>query len=1148
MKQPTLSLFYKLFLWLVGITTAAMVLFGYIHIVDSRGNVESDMRNQAKSSLASAMAYFGQAYTLPIQGTETLLAGVSKLDDMLRDSGDMAHLLKPDIERQFIKFSDLHPDMFLSIRFFDKEGTERVSIGQNRRLKHQYNLHQPSGGNIFYQKAASLFNRLKRENRPGLLFEGPFAYQDGRQTLLVGVVKQDPDTGGFHGVFLMHADLTGYLDHLSNTMVFGKKFLLSASHDGRPVTALHDPPPRLDNEDWIVVTDHVSLGAGHHPLLDVTVRIPLDVFNQLVQDDMGALVMAGCISLACIALVSLLVSRNFTRPIVVLQRAMVAVGSGELGKTVVVERGDEIGQLAESFNQMMKRLHHQNKIMEKQAQVVERKVEELSQANRYKSEFLANMSHEIRTPMNAIIGLTDLALYLEMSPRLRDYLIKISHASHSLLRIINDILDFSKVEAGKITLESTDFDLGRVLENLADLFRSKTAEKNLELAMGIDPACPAALHGDPLRLEQVLMNLISNALKFTEQGGVRVWVTCEQKPAGLPAEPEPSPTDGRVVLTFLVQDSGIGLSQEQSDRLFKPFSQADSSTTRQYGGTGLGLSICKRLVELMGGRIWVESRPGHGSLFAFTALFGHRAVPEQLRMDLPPSLGGLPVLVVDDNAIAREILDVTLRSFTFAPVAVASGGEAMTEMRRAVESGTPYPLVLLDYRMPDMDGIETAQRMSALCTQPASPASVPKMVLLSAFGREEELASRANQAGIVAFLSKPVTRSRLFDTIMEALGQKMAHVHQSGVQEIDHRAIADQIGGARVLLVEDNPINQQVAREMLEQVGMRVSVAVNGLEATRMVLESPFDLLFMDIQMPVMDGHTAARRIRENPRFASLPMIAMTAHAMDGDRQRSLEAGMNDHVSKPIDRKRLYAVLLQWIAPGERSREAPVAEKMPTEADGWRMPMGLPGIDVTAGLDRLCNNHTLYRSLLQEFDQDYRHAVETLRVLWAGKRQDDILAAVSLAHAIKGIAGNLGARTLYEAARDLEQCLKRDEREQCAEWLDRLERALAVVLESIASMAEKAAPEAEEGGAPADASINREEVSDTIHKMFSLLKQRDVEAEEHVESLEKLLRGTHMNQELASLAEQIRQFDFDAARSTLSTMAHSLNLPWDGSA
>ncbi|MEO5339125.1 MAG: HAMP domain-containing protein [Magnetococcus sp. MYC-9] len=372
MRQPILSLFHKLFFWFVGISTATVFLFGYIHTIDSRGNIESDIRIQAISSLSMAIAYFGQSYLIPIQGTETLLAGTSKLDDMLRASGDMADLLKPDIERQFMKFAGIHPGIFLSIRFFDKDGMEMVSASQNMRLKNKHNLNRSPARDIFYQKAEDVFKRLKTEGKKDLLFTEPFAYQNGRQTLIAGVVKQDPDTGGFHGAFLMHVDLTGYLEYLSNTMVFGKKFLLSASHDGQSImvhdSGLHDPSSRVGNDESIVITDHVLLGARGTPLLDVTVKIPSDAFFKLIQDDLGPLVMAGSISLILITIVSLFVSRLLTRPIVALRKAMADVGNGKLDVFIAVESRDEIGQLAGEFNKMIRHIHYQNKIMEKSGQ------------------------------------------------------------------------------------------------------------------------------------------------------------------------------------------------------------------------------------------------------------------------------------------------------------------------------------------------------------------------------------------------------------------------------------------------------------------------------------------------------------------------------------------------------------------------------------------------------------------------------------------------------------------------------------------------------------------------------------------------------------------------------------------------------------
>lgn len=782
-------------------------------------------------------------------------------------------------------------------------------------------------------------------------------------------------------------------------------------------------------------------------------------------------------------------------------------------------------------------LRHLTLVTVQEATLALQEAKEMAEeTSRIKSEFFANMSHEIRTPMNAIIGIADLALQMEMAPRLRDYLGKIAHASHSLLRIINDVLDFSKAEAGKITLESTCFDLGHVLENLADLFRDQVEKKNLELVIGVDPACPTALHGDALRLEQVLVNLISNALKFTQQGGVRLWVTGEQKGSGTVTEPVSRSTGDRVVLTFLVQDSGIGLSQAQVSKLFQPFSQADSSTTRQYGGTGLGLSICKRLVELMEGRIWVESSLGQGSLFAFTASFSPDSVSDQVCVDVPPSLGGLPVLVVDDNEMAREALDITLRSLSFEPMLVASGAEAMAEMARAVESGTPYALVLLDHGMPGMDGIETAHKMTAFCAQCVPRCCVPEMILLSPSGREQDLLARANDAGIGAFLSKPVTRFRLFDTMMAVLGQNVVRSHRSGVQEIDPRMVADKIGGAQVLLVEDNAINQQVAHEMLEHVGLMVTLANNGLEATRMVLDVPFDMVFMDVQMPVMDGYAATRTIREDARFAHLPIIAMTAHAMDGDRQRSLDAGMNDHITKPIDRKQLHAALLQWIKPGDRSHQArhSVVEQRPTKMGAMqKVPLEMPGVDVVAGLERLGGNHRLFRSLLLQSEGNFSTIVGKLRQAFQGKRQDDLLLARKLAHTLKGVAGNISAVSVHKAASALEQAILADQKERYPELLDHLEALLTPLLEGIRMLEEDEGSEP-----PPTVAVSADPVRTRalLTLLATQLQHGNTESEACFSDLKPYLQESTVAQDVALLEAAIERFDFPAAQTILATI------------
>ncbi|MEO5350394.1 MAG: response regulator [Magnetococcus sp. YQC-3] len=791
-------------------------------------------------------------------------------------------------------------------------------------------------------------------------------------------------------------------------------------------------------------------------------------------------------------------------------------------------RGEVFGVLGvyEDITEFKQNEQRLNLAMEK----LQHAMQQTETASRFKSEFLANMSHEIRTPMNAIIGLADLALHMPMPPKLHDYLTKIANASNSLLRIINDILDFSKVEAGKIALESADFELGRVCENLADLFRDEADKKNLELVMGMDPACPTLLRGDSLRLEQVLMNLIGNALKFTERGTVRLWVSVERTPLAATSAPGLNVNDDTVVLVFTVQDSGIGLSQTQREGLFTPFSQADSSTTRQYGGTGLGLSICKRLVELMGGRIWVESEPGSGSLFGFTAVFAKCPQSEQSCMVAPLSLAGLPVLVVEDNPIVREMFAVTLRSFTLQPVAVASGAEAVVEVARAVAAGTPYPLVLLDYRMPGINGIETAQQITDYSARLEVELSVPKMILLTAVAQEEDLELQANLAGIGAFLNKPVTRSRLFDSIMGVLGEEFAREPRLQGDGIDHQAVFELIGGAHILLVEDNPINQQVAREMLEQVGMRVTVANNGLEATRKVLDASFDLVFMDVQMPVMDGYAATRQIRGDARLAKLPIIAMTAHALEGDRQKSLSLGMNGHVTKPVDRKQLYAALLQWIAPGARSTldSVPLLLEAVEDADNWEIPKVLPGIDVAAGLERLGGNHRLFRSLLLESGRDFASVADRIRKALTGRRQDDLQSARSLVHTLKGVAGNISAVELHRVAAALDQAIRNDQKEIWPTLVEQMDQVLTTLIKSINTV-EQYKNEAIIN--PVAVAVDPVRTQALMNQLKIFLEGNNGKAVECFAELKPYLHRNDIVAVVTELESAIDRFDFAAARA-----------------
>jgi two-component system sensor histidine kinase/response regulator len=646
----------------------------------------------------------------------------------------------------------------------------------------------------------------------------------------------------------------------------------------------------------------------------------------------------------------------------------------------------------------------------KAAEAAMKEAKEIAEAaSQTKADFLANMSHEIRTPMNAIIGLTHLGLRTELTPKQKDYLEKIQGSGNHLLGIINDILDFSKIEAGKLEVETVDFDLEKVLDNLADLIGDKTSQAGLELIFDVDPELPRNLRGDPLRLGQVLINYANNAVKFTEKGEIVVRVRKVEETA----------TD--LLARFEVQDTGVGMSPAQIDKVFKSFQQADTSTTRKYGGTGLGLTISKQLAELMGGEVGVESEQGVGSTFWFTARLGRGKA--QKRVFLPTAdLRHRRVLVVDDNAQARLVISEMLASMTFRVDEVASGEEALSAIAVADAEGDGYEIAFIDWQMPrGIDGIETARRIAAMSLK-----TQVHPVMVTAYGREEVF-REAEGAGIEISLVKPVNPSILFDAAIRALGgEALCEGGGSGAQPkaLTNVDLAD-IRGARLLLVEDNLLNQQVAQEILAAAGFVVDTADNGQIALERVQQVPYDAVLMDVQMPVMDGYTAARKIRNlTTEMHHIPIIAMTAHAMAGDEQKSLDAGMNGHVIKPIDPDQLFAALQKWIAPmtGHTSDQPQAAPRAPTAspvkvAQNDILPESLSGFDLREGLKRLQGNQALYRKLILRLERSCRETLDAIRSAAAVK---DFGQMAHLAHSLKGSAANLAAKDVQGAALALE--------------------------------------------------------------------------------------------------------------------------------
>ena len=821
------------------------------------------------------------------------------------------------------------------------------------------------------------------------------------------------------------------------------------------------------------------------------------------------------------AMIVLYLANRWTRPLRDLVQFSNKLATGDFNATphTSTRTNDEIGVLVSSLEEMASSLKQTHDQLEDYNHTLEHNVEERTKelaqardraisADKSKSEFLANMSHEIRTPINAVIGLTHLALDREHDKLQRDYLSKTLNASESLLSIINDILDFSKIEADKLDLDLVDFDMDEVMHNLAGIGGVRASEKGLDFLIDC-PTCMPRLKGDPYRLGQILLNLVNNAVKFTNSGQIVVSVSVEERQSD------------HFVLRFDVSDTGIGLSDEHKSKLFRAFSQADSSITRRFGGTGLGLAICKQLVEMMDGEIALESKQGRGSTFYFTARFGIGEECSRGELVLPERVQGMQVLIVDDNEDSKSIFSNYLDSYGFS-VTLAS---TVNEAADILKAGHGIDVMLVDWTLADMKGIDSVKRIQLA----AESSEMPPSILAANYGQlvsDEE----AEAAGISETLFKPVTSASILQAILSLFGFNEEHGQATAQfgSKLPVELVA-HLQGARLLVVEDNDINQLVAEGLLTKAGISLVVAHNGQEAVNFVRQDSFDGVLMDMQMPVMDGLEATRVIRRDFDADELPIIAMTANAMPTDVRDCLDAGMNDHVAKPIEPLDLYTKLERWIT-NSRLHESGIENRPESENSVVEVPV-LAGINTQNGLKRIGGDTQLYQKVLYKFaDSQQQTAAQAQLFFQKGDREEALL----LIHSLKGVAGNIGAESLFTAASELELQIKQGELFDEGLFIN-LAAESATVIDAICQWRDSATQSID-----AEVVFDPAIVQALLLKMRGMLEAYDGDAVDLIDEIEAQISSENLITEVEQMRKHLNQYDFDAALLVLDTIEKKL--------